>query len=80
MTTILAYSANEIIEDAFLDSGIIPPDQIPEAEDIATGFRILNRKLKLWQVDMHLWKQEEGVLFLNKGQPTAATSFTSASR
>jgi len=70
LTTILAYSANEIIEDAFLDSGIIPPDQIPEAEDIATGFRILNRKLKLWQVDMHLWKQEEGVLFLNAGQPS----------
>lgn len=68
MSTILAYSANDIITDAFLDSGIIPPDQVPQPEDIATGFRILNRLLKLWQVDMHLWKQEEGVLFLNKGQ------------
>ncbi len=68
MTTVLKYSANEIIEDAFLDSGIIPPDQVPEAEDVATGFRILNRLLKLWQVNMHLWLQEEAVIFLNQGQ------------
>lgn len=68
MTTTLKYSASEIIEDAFLDSGIIPPDQVPEAEDVATGFRILNRLLKLWQVNMHLWLQEEGVIFLNPGQ------------
>lgn len=68
MTTVLKYSANEIIEDAFLDSGIIPPDQVPEAEDVATGFRILNRLLKLWQVNMHLWLQEEAVIFLNPGQ------------
>jgi len=68
MTTVLTYSASEIIEDAFLDSGIIPPDQVPEAEDVATGFRILNRLLKLWQVNMHLWLQEEAVVFLNPGQ------------
>jgi len=68
MTTVLKYSASEIVEDAFLDSGIIPPDQVPEAEDVATGFRILNRLLKLWQVNMHLWLQEEGVIFLNQGQ------------
>lgn len=68
MTTVLKYSASEIVEDAFLDSGIIPPDQVPEAEDVETGFRILNRLLKLWQVNMHLWLQEEGVIFLDPGQ------------
>ncbi|MEE9459753.1 MAG: hypothetical protein V3V84_08335 [Candidatus Bathyarchaeia archaeon] len=69
VTTVLEFSANEIIIDALEDLGIIPPTQTPAAEDTAKCLRIMNRLLKAWQAPpMKLWLQTEGIVFLNPSQ------------
>jgi len=69
MSTVLAFTANDIIIDALEDIGITPPGQTANPEDTAKCLRIMNRLLKAWQAPpMKLWLQEEGVVFMNPGQ------------
>ena len=69
MSAVLEKSANDIIISALRASGIIRPDDTPEAEDTATGLEVLNTLLKSWQTQgMHLWAQTEGVVFMDAGK------------
>lgn len=62
-------TANEIINDALIICGAIEEGESPDAAGTAYALRQLNRMVKSWTVDhVHLWKQDEGVLFLAKGQ------------
>ncbi len=62
-------TANEIINDALIICGAIEEGEAPDAAGTSFALRQLNRMVKSWAVDgVHLWKQDEGVLFLEKGQ------------
>ncbi len=61
--------ASELIEEAFKLIGIKPAETALEAFEIQDGLNTLNLMLKAWQgQSMHLWTQEEGVLFLDIGK------------
>lgn len=66
MAAVLDSTANEIIQAALLDSGIIRPDQVPAAEDTAIALARLNTLTKRWQAQgHHLWAQTEGIVFMD---------------
>lgn len=68
-SAVLETTAREIIDAAFLDSGIHEPDETLVPEDTATGLARLNSMTKSWQAQgNHLWSQTEGIVFLTVGQ------------
>lgn len=74
MTTSGSYNflSNEqqIIEDAFVQIGIhFPGEEIP-AEDYEYAQRKLNRMIKFWGRQPHLWTMGVGTLFLTPGTNT----------
>ncbi len=74
MTTSSSYNflsnEEEIITDAFIQMGIhFPSEEIP-AEDYQYAQRQLNRMLKFWGRDPHLWTLGVGTLFLTPGVNT----------
>ena len=66
---VLSVTARDIALAALRASGVIRPDEEPQAEDLATAIEVMNYLLKSWQAEgYHLWKQKDGVLFTNVGQ------------
>lgn len=62
-------TASQLIEEAFKLIGVKPAETQLEAFEIQDGINTLNLMLKAWQGQgMHLWTQEEGVLFLDVGK------------
>lgn len=63
-------NAKQLIEAAFGLIGVKKMEQPLQAAELQDGLNTLNLMLKSWQAQgMHLWKEEEAVLFLNVGQP-----------
>lgn len=62
-------TAYEIIKRALTTSGIVGVEQPISAVDMATGIETLNYLIQGYMAQgLHLWKQEDAVLFLQKGQ------------
>ena len=68
----VSYSrtALQLIEKAFRIIGVKDKNQDLEADEIQDGIEAINFMFKTWMVtpDMHLWTQEEGVLFTQTGK------------
>ncbi|MGI9501860.1 MAG: hypothetical protein ACR2RE_02225, partial [Geminicoccaceae bacterium] len=60
---------NELITRALKIAGVIEAGETATGDDLLDGAIALNMMLKAWQADgLQLWKTEQGVLFLIKGQ------------
>jgi hypothetical protein len=65
-----SMNAKQLIESAFGLIGVKKMEQPLQAAEMQDGLNTLNLMLKSWQAQgLHLWKEEEAVLFLNVGQP-----------
>lgn len=61
--------ANGLISESFKILGVRTAETPLEAFEIQDGLTALNLMLKTWQQQaMHLWTEEEGVIFLDKGK------------
>lgn len=61
--------ATEIITDAYRICGIINEDEDPTGGQMRTGMIALNSMIKeLEATGIHVWTEEEGILFLQQGQ------------
>jgi hypothetical protein len=67
---VLTETAYSIVKSALLACGAIDPSQSLSDTDLNTGLADLNRLVKYLQTKKNapLWKQEEGVLFLDAGK------------
>lgn len=62
-------TAEQIIRDALELLGVIGTQESLEGNDYTTCLTTLNLMIKAWQAQgMHLWTEQEGVLFLNDDQ------------
>ena len=62
-----ATTRNEIIEDALSLLEVYSVGLPIEAQDLVTATRFLNKMVKAWQMQgLHLWKRQEGYLFLEQ--------------
>jgi hypothetical protein len=69
MAATLSKTAEDIITSALRSAGIIRPDQVIQARDLATGLEVYNTLIKRWQTQGdHLWARDEGVLFLDNAK------------
>lgn len=55
----------QMITDAFVEAGVLRPDETPEADESVYAANTLNRMLKSWMADgLHVWAHREATLFL----------------
>ncbi|MBE16556.1 MAG: hypothetical protein CL867_09920, partial [Cytophagaceae bacterium] len=67
-TAVLNSTAIELITDALDILTVADANQPLSAEDQATGLRVFNQMIKLWQAQgKHLWSLTEAVIPLEKG-------------
>lgn len=68
MASTLTVTAQDIIEDALLEAGIVPAEQSIPAFEQEKARKKLNYFLKSLQAQgHHLWTKTEGIVFLDKG-------------
>lgn len=78
-STNFTLNANDIIEDALRELGVIREDETPDPGDCRAVLRRLNMMVKTWQAqDLHLWTKETAIIFLQKGQNTYTLNSTSS--
>src|SRR3990167_7172108 len=82
MTTSSDYSflsnENDIINDAFTKIGIHFPGETIPAENYDFARRQLNRMIKFWARNQHLWIMRAGTLLLENGVNTYTLDSTAA--
>lgn len=62
-------AASFIIEQALRTMAVINEDEVPGAGQYKTGMFTLNAMMKMWEATgIHIWTEEEGILFLQQGQ------------
>lgn len=60
-----SLNRSQIISDAFVEAGVLRPDETPEADENVFAARTLNRMLKAWQADgLHVFIHRDATLFL----------------
>lgn len=58
---------DQMISDAFVEAGVLRPDETPESEENVYASNTLNRMLKAWQGDgLHVFIHRRATLFLEK--------------
>lgn len=64
-------AATQLLTAIFRILGVINEDEIPSAGMYANGMFVLNGMMKAMEADgIHIWTEEEGIIFLQKGQRT----------
>lgn len=62
-------TATEIVNRALRNLGVLAQEETPAAAELQDGLEALNVMVKTWQVEgINLWKQEDLILWLVKGQ------------
>lgn len=70
-----------LIARALRDMGVIDETESPSAAQMADGVDKVNLMLKEWEaLGIHVWTEEEGILFLQKGQNRYILSDTTNDR
>lgn len=70
-----SITRNELIQEALELLGAYGAAETISAEDMTKAARALNLMVKTWQAQgLHLWAQEEGVLFIDKNVSTYTLS------
>lgn len=69
-STDFALNANQVVTKAFQKLGIRAAETPLESFELQDGLSDLNLMLKTWVIDpnVHLWTNEEGVIFLDAGK------------
>ncbi len=71
MSSDFELTRNEIIQTAYEDLGILGEGQTLSSDRMAFGVKKLNALIKTYQEHgLHLWAEEEGYVFLDKGVGT----------
>lgn len=56
---------DQLISDAFVEAGVLRPDETPESDENVYASNTLNRMLKAWQADgLHVFIHRDATLFL----------------
>jgi len=77
-TAVYTQSAIQIIKGALRSDLVINEEETPSGDMLESSMDTLNAMAKGWQANgIHVWCEEEGILFLNQGQNSYQLSVTS---